>query len=416
MARPPFTAPWEGKFILWNPITGDKAGEGIGGFQVKSAAFSADGRLSAVGGMRGVVTISELATGAQRQLTVFDRDHSVEGLAFSPDARRVLAVSPDGSAKWMDVVAGNETGTVERPMGVLLGMLPDGRIVSAPSGGGNEIEVRDSAAGKLIARWAGHTGRINDIAVSRGGDLVTVAADSIARLWNTKSGKSTVLWQSGGELAAIAFSADGKNLVVASRDGRVHYWLNWSARNIQTASTAKPEKTKPRAGNTNSNKLTLEQVQEMFAIGPPQWKSDNDVLAGNVGSLDTMPRKFGYQLPTPVASVNFEFKMKARWYQQISIDIDDKPYDYSRGHWGNEASRVWVAGAEERQKGIVASPDKWCRLRAELKADRLRFLYDGAPVWSGTIPKTATGKHSVRVGFDSHEATVSVKDFVLESK
>ena len=181
------------------------------------------------GGLRGALTISDLANRQQRRHAVYDRNHPIFANAFSPDGKRVLTVTSGGEAKWFDAVTGSQTGTVEGPLSTVLAVLPDGRIVSAAPRGLGSVEVRDASEGKVVARWLGHGTTINDIAVSRDGHCVSVAQDNSARLWNTSTGTSTVLWQNDAELVSVGFSTDGKNLVIAERSGLIRYWLGWSA-------------------------------------------------------------------------------------------------------------------------------------------------------------------------------------------
>jgi WD40 repeat protein len=219
----PFAAPWGGPFVLLDPRTGDQAGKGFQGYQVKSVTFSRDGRLAAVGQMRGVVAITELASGQQKSFNVYDRNQEIEGLAFSPDGQRVLAVTK-GAAKCIDVATGAEAGTVEGLPSMKLAMLPDGRVISVSRQSDSDLEVRDFASGKIVGRWTGHTGSIKGLAVSRRGDFVTASTDKTARSWDTASGKSQLLWQHNSELKSAAFSADGQNLVIGGLDGTVKVW------------------------------------------------------------------------------------------------------------------------------------------------------------------------------------------------
>jgi hypothetical protein len=109
----------------------------------------------------------------------------VNGAVFSPDGRRIVTASFDGTAR-----------------------------------------VWDAARGALLAILAGHKGRIVSAAFSSdGARILTASADHTARVWDAENG--TVLASlSGptGEVVAAAFSPDDARVVAASLDHSVYVW------------------------------------------------------------------------------------------------------------------------------------------------------------------------------------------------
>lgn len=108
----------------------------------------------------------------------------VRSLALSPDGKRVLTASGDGTARLWSV-----DGRESRPL-------------------------------------EGHTGRLVTAAFSPDGErVVTASEDGTARLWHTTGGhEPRVLQGHGGPLTAAAFSPDGTRVVTASRDGTARVW------------------------------------------------------------------------------------------------------------------------------------------------------------------------------------------------
>ncbi|MEQ8786662.1 MAG: hypothetical protein RIC55_10205 [Pirellulaceae bacterium] len=225
-----FSAPWEGKLKLRDAHSGGSLGDGFRGWQTKAVGFSPDGRWAAVGQFRGVVTLTEIATGKQHEVELFNRNFPVEGLAFSADGARLLAVSRQGPAKFVDVARAADAGMLDDSLSTLVCGLPDGRFVSRSADGAG-LEVRDFATGKVIqppGRPTGHTGPINAIAVARtDGAVVTVSQDATARVWNLEEGTSQILWKHGAPLKSAAFSQSGAHLVLAADDGAVRVLKNW---------------------------------------------------------------------------------------------------------------------------------------------------------------------------------------------
>ena len=303
----PFTAPWEGAWSLWNPETGERAGAGFNGFQVKSLAFSADGRLAAVGELRGMLAITDLASHEERRLKVFDRNHAIEGLAISPDGHRVLAVCPDGSAKWISTVSGADAGPIEGPLSTKLALLADGRIVSTTYADGNDLEVRDATSGKIVARWQGHTAPIAAVAVSSRGDCLSVAADKTVRLWDPATGTSRTLVENDAPLIGASFSVDGHQLVVSDSNSKVRWWLDWP-------------RLESNAGHEAGTAAELAEelpAETLFLKDMPLLSSVRDEALDGSKSLDGAPSPHGLLL-RPAGSVgNMVFDVAKR--QAVSL-------------------------------------------------------------------------------------------------
>ncbi len=104
--------------------------------------------------------------------------------------------------------------------------MPDGR--HALSGGANrnhfevgndkDIWVRDLETGDVVARWHGHEGIIDALAVSPDGRLaLSSASDRTARLWDVGTGSELKRFPGQTELDLHAiFTRDGQSAIVAS--------------------------------------------------------------------------------------------------------------------------------------------------------------------------------------------------------
>jgi WD40 repeat protein/tRNA A-37 threonylcarbamoyl transferase component Bud32 len=157
---------------------------------VYCVAFSPDGKLLASGdgepeGKPGTVRVWNAQTG----LTVFSytappgSEVMFTGVAFSPDSRRVVAVSPDQSVKAWDLTTGKEILWPKGQPGPVneVAFSPDGQrlagvVVRAQQGDGNrsEVSVWDSRTGQEMLRIHAHLTKVTGLAYSRDGKLLGV--------------------------------------------------------------------------------------------------------------------------------------------------------------------------------------------------------------------------------------------------
>ncbi len=111
----------EGKWLMRN-----KDGEEL----IFSIAWSSDGRLLALARERGV----ELRQADDLELVYALPFSTTRELAFSPDGRLLVAGSPDGTVRLLDVDRGTMLRVLEGPTSVLsLAFSPNGRLLAAAS-------------------------------------------------------------------------------------------------------------------------------------------------------------------------------------------------------------------------------------------------------------------------------------------
>jgi WD40 repeat protein len=188
-----------------------------------SLAVSADGLLFATGGDDGLVRVTDLASGARRDLG--RHDDRVKAIAFAPGGKRLASGSGDHKARlWL--LADGSYRELTASAGFLdLAFTRDGDVLFGASDG--EVFVRrwSVASGEALPSFTGHTGTIVSLSLSGDGRrLLTGAVDRSARLFDVASGSSRALLGHTGTVVATAFAQGDKLLITLGEEGAVRAW------------------------------------------------------------------------------------------------------------------------------------------------------------------------------------------------
>jgi WD40 repeat protein len=190
------------------------------------AAFSPEGRRLLTTSDDGTACVWDLAGGAA--LARFTDHHApVQHGAFSPDGSRVVTAGDDHAARVWDAATGRalcprlvHTGAV-----FFAWFSPDGqRIVTASADG--TAKLWDAQTGAPAAPPLGHEAAVSFAAFSPDGSLVvTASADHTARLWASATGRPVgPPLRHTHEVTAAAFSPDGRRVATGGREPTVRIW------------------------------------------------------------------------------------------------------------------------------------------------------------------------------------------------
>jgi WD domain, G-beta repeat len=260
------TAGPTGEVRLWDP-NGSPAGrwDGHAG-GVVALAFAPDGKSLATAGYDGAVRVWDVPAGRLRH-ALPGHGEAASGVAFAPDGKRLVTAGWDGRVRLWDADTGRSLWTADahtaRAWGVAF--APDGQTV-ASAGGDQKVRVWDVSTGTAKAAFANLRGGAYGVAYSTDGRTLAVAAgntvrllgaptgrdlgraggpttaaaafafspagytlaragdDRTIRLYELATGEERFKIEAPGDIAALAFTADGRGVVAAGADGTVVVW------------------------------------------------------------------------------------------------------------------------------------------------------------------------------------------------
>jgi len=207
---------WEtmrGRFQLFQP-------------PITTAAFSLDGHLLAVGATDGSVGVWDTQPDMLVRWRIPVHSASVSSLAFSPNGRWLASAGLDKTLRLWDALYGEQSGQFEKQVGLLNDIMfsPDGRLASAGNDG--LIGLWNVHSHLLETTLKGHSAAVTALAFSADGEqLVSGSKDKTIRLWNTLTGVETRRFVGHDDwVTSLALSPDGRLLISGSEDHTIRIW------------------------------------------------------------------------------------------------------------------------------------------------------------------------------------------------
>jgi len=242
------------------------------GSDVKSVAFSPDGRLLAVpdcnqGNNSSFKLYDPISGAILKTFSITSSEPYIWSLTFSSDSKMIFATYGDSSSRLWDIASGQVlrlfNGTdldnhasayspdgklVIRGMNVwwdfssdtlfdFLGGDSKGSYPSIFSGDGNLLAIADFQGKVSIYQvspkkyfnhfLSGHSDQITSMAFSPDNKfLLTGSADKTARLWDITSGQLLRVFSGHtASVTSVNFTSDGKRIVTTSLDKSVRTWI-----------------------------------------------------------------------------------------------------------------------------------------------------------------------------------------------
>ena len=196
----------------------------------------------------------------------------VVGVAFSPDSKRIVTASADGTARVWDVATAKEQMRLVGHAGaVRAAAFSDDGTRIATAGADGVVMAWDAETGELLAILEGHgRGMVLDVAFLPNGSLVSVGQDATLRRWDVDSEQQLGAVQADSAQAfCVATSADGTKIATGGDSGAIIVW---------DADTGKPlwREMQPADGDQEQAVRDKQRRQGKAPAGDAQGKEGGD--------------------------------------------------------------------------------------------------------------------------------------------
>jgi len=212
-----------GNLEVWSVAKLHKVASLRPGGDVASAAFSPDGRRLVAGSREGSIRVWNLQSPAEPAVLAITGPE-VEAVAFSPDSRRVAATGYDRAVRiWLDDKLIASLAGFNFPTANSVAFSPDGKRLAA---GWEccELAVWDATSygGQFLPLAPG---KATAMAVSSGSALMAAGFEDGRVALYGLDGTMVRGWPAGaGRIGSMAFSPDGKHLLTGGRSGAAQVW------------------------------------------------------------------------------------------------------------------------------------------------------------------------------------------------
>lgn len=187
---------------------------------VRSIAAAPDGSWLATGGFDGVVRLWDVVSG--RQQRVFTGSFGpIHSMAIAPDGSWLATGGSDGMIRTWDVDGGAERGVLGSASGPISSMVvaQDSASLVVTSANGSTV-CWDVPARRRRVQFTGRAGSAHAAVMTPHGTWQAIGDfDGSVRVWEVETGSVRAMMRVEQEVRALAWTPDGKSLVVGTING-----------------------------------------------------------------------------------------------------------------------------------------------------------------------------------------------------
>jgi tetratricopeptide (TPR) repeat protein len=200
---------------------------------VWETSFSPDGRRILTASDDGTARVWDAVTG-RPVFPPLRHSRRVTYAAFSADGRRIVTASYDQTARVWDAATGQPTTPPLKHNGIvwIAAFRRDGRRIVTASAD-QTARVWDAATGRPVTPPLKHNGIVDSASFSPDGRRVVTDSDA-ARIWDAATGRLLLLLSHDAPVFDAAFSPDGRRIVTAGFDQTARVWDAATGRRLLT--------------------------------------------------------------------------------------------------------------------------------------------------------------------------------------
>ncbi len=197
---------------------------------VNAVAFSPDGRRIVSGSRDGTLRLWDAETGEAIGHPMEGHNDAVETVAFSRDGQRIVSGSHDKTLRLWVVDSGRQIGpTLQGHKGAVrsAAFSPDGQLIVSGSSD-RTLRIWNAVTGtEICPPLVGHKDWVSAVACSPNGrHIASSSQDNTLRLWDLAKGRPLGEEITGhtGVVSAVAFSPNGQCVISGSHDRTLRMW------------------------------------------------------------------------------------------------------------------------------------------------------------------------------------------------
>ncbi len=223
---------YDKKIVVWEISTGRELNTITGHTgQIRTTAFSPDGKQIASGATDKMVKLWETSSGKELH-TFYGHESSISSVVYSPDGRYILSGSYDKNINIWDIQSSKLVRTLKGHTDAVTSIAVSSDSKTAISASlDKSIKLWNISTGELIKTFNGHMEKVNSVAISPDGQYALSGSgkysgeDHKVRLWDIRKGELiNTLAGHSREVLDVTFSPDGAYAISGSADGSTIVW------------------------------------------------------------------------------------------------------------------------------------------------------------------------------------------------